>query len=70
VSARVDEDLLRRLARESGGLLGELGVGPQDEKWLRAHAEAIASLACADRRRGPVRRFFYRLARRAARIAR
>ena len=66
----VDHELLRRLARETGRLLGELGVRQEDEKWIRAHAEAIASLARAGRRRNPVSRLLYRLARRAARMAR
>lgn len=37
-------DPLRELARERGRTLGELGVQPQDAKWARAEAEAIASL--------------------------
>jgi len=42
---------LQELARESGRLLGELGVDPGDRDWIRAHAETIASLA-GERRRG------------------
>lgn len=64
------EDDFGRLARESGRLLGELGVRPADEKWIRAHAETIAGLAG---RRPPKRRLyelFARWARRAARAAR
>ena len=60
------------LARESGRLLGELGVRPEDGKWIRAHARTIASLF------GPVPRglgrslrdHVVRWARRAARAAR
>ncbi len=58
-----------RLARESGRILGELGVQPGDEKWIREQAETIESLA-AGKRRGRWRAFFYGLARRAARTAR
>lgn len=35
---------LRRLAQERGRLLGELGASPDDVRWARAEAEAIASL--------------------------
>jgi hypothetical protein len=61
-------EVLRQLARESGRLLGELGVRPEDREWIAAHAETIASLAGGARasRRG----WLYRLARRAARTAR
>ena len=38
------EDVLRDLARESGRMLAELGVRHSDEKWIREHARAIASL--------------------------
>lgn len=62
-----DEALLR-LARESGGWLGELGVRPDDDQWIRAHAETLASLYRA-RRQGRAG-WLYRLARRAARTAR
>jgi len=37
-------DPLRVLARERGRLLGELGVTPEDARWARAEADAIASL--------------------------
>ena len=37
-------DPLRVLARERGRLLGELGVTPEDVRWARADADAIASL--------------------------
>jgi hypothetical protein len=38
------DEVLRELARESGRTLAELGVRRGDEKWIRAHARAIASL--------------------------
>ena len=62
------EETLRILARESGRALADLGVRPEDEKWIRVHADTIASLA--GRRRRRLAGFFYRLARRAARAAR
>lgn len=63
------EESLRDLARESGRALAELGLRPDDERWIREHADTIASLA--GRRRGRLLAgFFYRLARRAARTAR
>lgn len=37
-------DPLRRLAQERGRLLGELGLRPEDARWARLEAEAIASL--------------------------
>lgn len=61
-----DREELVRLARESGGLLAELGVRPDDARWIRAHAETIASLRGEKRRR----RFFAYLARAARRAAR
>lgn len=61
------DQALSRLARETGKILGELGVRPEDHRWIRLHAETIASLG----RPGRVRRgWFYRLARKAARTAR
>lgn len=63
-------DLLRRLGAERGRRLGEMGVLPEDEKWIQKEARTIASLFAAERRRGAVSRFLYRLARRAARTAR
>jgi hypothetical protein len=42
------EDPLRRLARERGRILGELGVRPEDAAWTRSEADAIASLTKAD----------------------
>lgn len=64
------DDVLALLARESGRLLGELGVRPEDEAWIRAHAETIASLAGGPPRRRRVSDYFARWARRAARAAR
>jgi hypothetical protein len=66
------DDAFTRLARESGRILGELGVRPDDDAWIRLHAETIASLFRAQRRSGGTRllRRLYRLARRAARTAR
>ncbi len=63
----VDEPLLR-LARESGRLLGELGVRPEDDRWILAHAATLTSLFRAERARRAG--WVYRLARRAARTAR
>jgi hypothetical protein len=65
----VDPEVLLRLARESGRTLGEIGVRPEDHRWIREHAETIASLAGVKR---PPSAFdyFLRLARRAARRAR
>jgi hypothetical protein len=37
-------DSLRELARERGRLLGELGVRANDAAWVRAEADALASL--------------------------
>ncbi len=39
-----DPDPLRRLAQERGRVLGELGVRPEDSRWARAEADALASL--------------------------
>ena len=62
------DEALFRLARESGGWLGELGVRPDDDGWIREHAETLASLFRAERPRRAG--WLYRLARRAARTAR
>jgi hypothetical protein len=35
---------LRLLAQERGRILGELGVTPEDGRWARTEADAIASL--------------------------
>ena len=64
------DDVLVRLARESGRLLGELGVCPQDEKWIRAHAETIAGLAGEPVVKRRIYEVFARWARKAARAAR
>lgn len=65
----LDPDPIARLASESGRLLGELGVRPDDQKWIELQAGTIASLLSRQRRRR-LPRIFYRLARSAARIAR
>jgi hypothetical protein len=59
-------DPLRELARERGRAMGELGVGPGDEKWARAEAETIASLSAPDF----ARRFAWRIVRRIERLRR
>jgi len=62
------EEILRTLARESGRALGELGVRPDDQKWIREHAETIASLAGGRRSRrgrGLLRRLGIRRSRKA-----
>ncbi|MEO8347829.1 MAG: hypothetical protein ABI610_02870 [Acidobacteriota bacterium] len=64
----VDREELRRLARESGRHLGELGVRPDDARWIRTHAETVASLA--GRVRASPLDYIWRIARRAARKAR
>ena len=64
----VDREALLRLARESGRYLGEFGVRPDDARWIRAHAETVASLA--GRRRASPLDYVWRMARRAARRAR
>jgi len=58
------EEDLRALARESGRTLGELGVRPGDEAWIREHAETIASLAGKPTTKG-LRGLLLRLGRRA-----
>ena len=73
MTAGEHEEVLRRLARESGRILGELGVRPEDDRWIGRHAEAISGLVSAAARRSPLARLagrFYRLARKAARMAR
>ncbi len=62
------QEALLRLARETGAWLGELGVRPDDDGWIRFQAETLESLVRPDRFRG--RGWLYRLARRAARTAR
>jgi hypothetical protein len=39
------EDAIRRLARERGRLLGELGVTPADARWAKEEADVLASLS-------------------------
>ncbi len=39
------EDPIRRLARERGRLLGELGVTPADARWAKEEARVLASLS-------------------------
>jgi len=46
------EDLLARLARESGHRLADFGVRAEDARWIRRHADTIASLEVAGPRRG------------------
>jgi hypothetical protein len=62
-------DPLRRLARERGRALGELGLRPSDAAWARSEAEAIASLTTPSL---PVRlpAFLARFLRRLVRFAR
>jgi len=64
-----DPEALRRLARESGKILGELGVRPDDFRWIREHAETIESLTRRTRSPGFLV-YLRRLALRAARKAR
>ncbi|MGH9366756.1 MAG: hypothetical protein ACRD3M_03670 [Thermoanaerobaculia bacterium] len=66
----IDRETLSRLARETGALLGELGVRPSDRQWIRRHAGSVASLEAGGKRRRVLADLFYRLARRAARTAR
>jgi hypothetical protein len=63
-----DPDAWIQLARESGRILGELGVREEDARWIRKHAESIASLA--RRARPNLLGYFSRPARKAARKAR
>ncbi len=63
-----DSDPLRRLAQERGRVLGELGVRPEDLRWQRLEAAALASLvvpALRLRLTAPIGRLWLRL-RRAA----
>lgn len=63
-----DPDPLRRLARERGRAMGELGVRPDDVRWARAEADTIVSLT-APRPSwplpAPVRRLLSRIIRAA-----
>ncbi len=59
-------DPLRELARERGRVMGELGLRPDDARWARSEAEAVASLTVARTRLrlpAPVSRVLRRLAR-------
>ncbi len=64
------QEALLQLARETGAWLGQLGVRPDDDRWIATHSETLESLFRADRARGSGRAWLYRLARRAARTAR
>ena len=66
----IPREILWRLARETGGLLAELGVRPADRGWIDRHAETLANLERIERPRRGWRGALYRLARSAARIAR
>lgn len=66
-SAAAEEALLR-LANETGAALGELGVRADDDLWIHAHADTLASLFRVEK--PPRMGWLYRLARRAARTAR
>ena len=63
------DDPLRRLARERGALLAEIGVLADDDAWIRREADAVASLVVEQRRRRYPRRL-ERLWRRLARATR
>lgn len=69
-------EVLSRLAAETGAALGDLGVRPEDDRWIRLHAETLESLFRVDapgsRLAAWLGRFgwLYRLARTAARTAR
>ncbi len=64
------EDPITHLAGERGRILGELGVRPEDARWIEWEARTIASLVEPSRRRGAFSRLVHRLARKAARTAR
>jgi hypothetical protein len=66
----IAREVLSRLARETGALLAELGVRPADRSWINRHAETLASLERVERPCRGLTGALYRLARRAARIAR
>ncbi len=57
------EEALRRLARESGRALAELGVRAGDKDWIRQHAGTLASLSGRDASRSGARRLWRRLLR-------
>jgi hypothetical protein len=66
----IDREILARLARETGTYLAQLGVRPEDRRWIEMHAGSVASLGRSSPAWGTLKRRLYRLARRAARIAR
>jgi hypothetical protein len=49
------EEVLRRLARETGAMLGQIGVRSADERWLTRHADTVASLLRRDTPPPPAR---------------
>jgi hypothetical protein len=57
------EEALRRLARESGRTLADLGVRAGDGAWIRQHAGTVASLGGREARRSGPRKLWDRLAR-------
>jgi hypothetical protein len=65
-----EEDPITRLAGERGRILGQLGVRPEDARWIEWEARTVASLVQLSRRRGALFRLVQRLARKAARTAR
>jgi hypothetical protein len=65
-----EEDPIARLAGERGRILGQLGVRPEDARWIEREAQTVASLVQPLRRRGAFSRLVHRLARKAARTAR
>ena len=64
------EDPIARVAEERGRILGQLGVRPEDTRWIEQEARTVASLLELSRRRGALSRFLHRFARKAARTAR
>ena len=71
--ATEEPDPIVRLARETGRLLAEVGVRPEDSRWVLSHAETVARLLVPLRRRPRLAALaarLYRFARSAARTAR
>jgi hypothetical protein len=64
------DDPITRLAGERGRILGQLGVRPEDTRWIEREGQTVASLIEPSRRRGVLLRLIHRLARKAARTAR
>jgi hypothetical protein len=64
-----NDDPLRRLARESGRIAGELGVRTEDTRWIAALTADVESLTVPWRRGIVPRRLarFWRRIRRASR---